>query len=197
MQLQVATKFNGSAALICLLDRPYNTYYAAYNILNACHNGDINFDPYPQFQRVKCGKNANISIKTLTSTEKSLFHLTSTLCNFPPHTQTEVTWSQQLSSSESTRKLYAQIKALSARLHAYCSTGQGIRVRRIVSGSVSVGAKQGSIISPILLSVYFEALLILLCKSHVGCFIGSWFVEALADADDLALLVPSATAMRR
>ena len=59
------------------------------------------------------------------------------------------------------------------------------------------GVKQGGIISPIMFCVYIDNLLLLLAKSEVGCFIGKWFVGALAYADDIVLLAPSASAMRR
>jgi hypothetical protein len=63
--------------------------------------------------------------------------------------------------------------------------------------SVVNGVKQGAIISPILFCVYLDNLLIELREAGVGCFIGSWFVGALAYADDLVLLAPTASAMRR
>ena len=37
--------------------------------------------------------------------------------------------------------------------------------------------------------------ILLLAKSEVGCFIGNWFIGALAYADDIVLLAPSASAM--
>ena len=64
------------------------------------------------------------------------------------------------------------------------------------SFSVSNGVKQGAIISPILFCVYLDTLLIELRKAGVGCFIGDWFVAALAYADDVILLAPTARAMR-
>ena len=42
-----------------------------------------------------------------------------------------------------------------------------------------------------------DGLLIKLTKSGMGCFFGPFFVGALAYADDLALLAPTATAMRK
>ena len=58
------------------------------------------------------------------------------------------------------------------------------------------GVKQGGIISPILFCVYSDDFLLLLAKSEVGCFIGYWFIGALAYADDIVLLAPTASAMR-
>ena len=59
------------------------------------------------------------------------------------------------------------------------------------------GVKQGAILSPILFCVYIDNLLILLSKSGVGCHIGGYFLGALAYADDIVLLAPSPTAMRK
>src|SRR5664279_1633667 len=65
------------------------------------------------------------------------------------------------------------------------------------SFSVRNGAKQGAIISPILFCVYLDVLLIELKKAALGCFLGNWFAAALAYADDIILLAPSARAVRR
>ena len=58
------------------------------------------------------------------------------------------------------------------------------------------GVKQGAIISPILFCIYLDTLLLELKKAGLGCHIGHWFVAALAYADDLVLLAPTARAMR-
>lgn len=63
--------------------------------------------------------------------------------------------------------------------------------------SVLNGVKQGAIISPILFCVYLDVLLEKLRDAGVGCYIAGCFVGALAYADDLVLLTPSASAMRR
>ena len=44
--------------------------------------------------------------------------------------------------------------------------------------------------------VYLDTLLIELQKAGLGCHIGHWFVAALAYADDVVLLAPTARAMR-
>ena len=59
------------------------------------------------------------------------------------------------------------------------------------------GVKQGGVLSPILYCVYIDDLLLALSKSGVGCYIGSNFVGALAYADDIVLIAPTATAMRK
>ena len=62
--------------------------------------------------------------------------------------------------------------------------------------SVGNGVKQGGIISPILFCIYLDGLLIRLRDSGLGCYIGLDFLGALAYADDLTLLAPTAYAMR-
>jgi hypothetical protein len=52
------------------------------------------------------------------------------------------------------------------------------------------GVCQGAILSPVLLCVYFDTLVISLAKTGLGCHIGSFFVGALAYADDWVLLAP-------
>jgi hypothetical protein len=78
-------------------------------------------------------------------------------------------------------------------------TGQQVRVLwngvSSCNFSVSNGVKQGAIISPILFCVYLDTLLLELKKAGVGCFIGNWFVAALAYADDVVLLAPTARAI--
>jgi hypothetical protein len=62
--------------------------------------------------------------------------------------------------------------------------------------SVKNGVKQGAIVSPILFCVYLDVLLNELKKAGLGCFVGTWFAAALAYADDIILMAPSARAMR-
>jgi len=63
---------------------------------------------------------------------------------------------------------------------------------------VNNGVRQGGVISPILFCIYIDGLLQRLIKSGVGCYmyIGDIFVGALAYADDIVLVAPSASAMR-
>lgn len=48
-----------------------------------------------------------------------------------------------------------------------------------------------------LFSIYIDNLLSLLSRSGVGCYIGPHFIGALAYADDIVLIAPTASAMRR
>ena len=59
------------------------------------------------------------------------------------------------------------------------------------------GVKQGGVLSPVLFCVYLDELLLALSAAKVGCYVGSVFVGALAYADDLVLIAPSATALRK
>ena len=63
--------------------------------------------------------------------------------------------------------------------------------------SILNGVKQGGVLSPILFCIYFDGLLHKLSNAGYGCYIGYMFVGALAYADDVVLLAPSANAMRR
>jgi len=62
---------------------------------------------------------------------------------------------------------------------------------------VKNGVRQGGIISPVLFCIYIDGLLYMLSESGVGCYIGHVFVGALAYADDIALLAPTPSVMRR
>jgi len=51
--------------------------------------------------------------------------------------------------------------------------------------------------SPVLFCVYIDGLLTALASANVGCYIGRNYVGALAYADDLVLIAPSASALRK
>jgi hypothetical protein len=59
------------------------------------------------------------------------------------------------------------------------------------------GVKQGGVLSPVLFCIYIDGLLVLLAKAGCGCYIGKHFMGTLAYADDIVLLAPSPTALRK
>jgi len=62
--------------------------------------------------------------------------------------------------------------------------------------SVSNGVKQGGVLSPVLFCLYMDGLLDRLSHSKIGCIFGNVYAGALAYADDIVLLAPTASAMR-
>jgi hypothetical protein len=93
-----------------------------------------------------------------------------------------------------------QVPALIIRVLINFYLGNFVRVHwcGIVSDYFLVGngVKQGSVLSPVLFCLYLDGLLVALLKAGVGCYIGTNFVGALAYADDIVLLAPSASALR-
>lgn len=62
--------------------------------------------------------------------------------------------------------------------------------------SVSNGVRQGGVLSPILFTVYLDALISRLSSAGVGCHFYHHFVGVLCYADDIALIAPSPSALR-
>ena len=56
--------------------------------------------------------------------------------------------------------------------------------------------RQGGVLSPILVTIYMDDLLLELERAGVGCFWRHHYVGAVCYADDLALLAPSLSALR-
>jgi len=59
------------------------------------------------------------------------------------------------------------------------------------------GVKQGGVLSPVMFCIDIDNLLVALPKTGAGLFIGNNFFKALANADDIVLLAPSVTALRK
>ena len=57
--------------------------------------------------------------------------------------------------------------------------------------------KQGGVLSPVLFCIYIDGLLTKLSESGVGCYMGDNFLGALGYADDIVLIAPSPSAMRK
>ena len=62
---------------------------------------------------------------------------------------------------------------------------------------VSNGVRQGGVLSPILFTVYLDEFLTRLSKLGIGCHFDSIYAGSFGYADDIALLTPSPSAMRR
>ena len=63
--------------------------------------------------------------------------------------------------------------------------------KRSSSFQLTNGTRQGSVLSPVLFSVYLDDLLAELRALQLGCHIGGWWYGALGYADDLILLAPN------
>ena len=74
---------------------------------------------------------------------------------------------------------------------------QQMRVRWDLCLARFVGVRQGSLLSPVLFSVYLDELLDMLSDSNVGCYWGGDFAGTVCYADDIVLLAPSVSALRR
>ena len=79
----------------------------------------------------------------------------------------------------------------------YCDQLMCVRWGHSLSTSfcVSNGVRQGSVLSPVLFSVYIDNLLDSLEESSVGCYWGHQFAGALCYVNDLVLLAPTASVL--
>ena len=98
------------------------------------------------------------------------------------------------------RRLMSQgLCPLVCRILLAMHTDQLVRLRwgGVVSDSISVsnGVKQGGILSPVLFSIYADAILNALRESGQGCYIGRLFCGAVAYADDIIILAPTRSAL--
>ena len=105
------------------------------------------------------------------------------------------------SSSKADFQFLKRVSAHIARFLAVFYTSQTVRVQWNDSlsepFSIRNGVKQGGVLSPILFTIYYDALLIELKKSGFGCHIGNTFMGALSYADDITLLAPTRMALRK
>ena len=53
------------------------------------------------------------------------------------------------------------------------------------------GVRQGGVLSPVLFTIYYDALIQKLSETNVGCHVGHKFVGALSYADDLVIMAPT------
>ncbi len=92
------------------------------------------------------------------------------------------------------RLLKRKVPSLVTRLiiHMYMNGSMRIRWRDANSEyfSASNSIKQGSVLSPILFSIYIDDLIERLLKNKEGCWVGNKFFGCIVYADDVELLVP-------
>ena len=69
--------------------------------------------------------------------------------------------------------------------------------KRSTSFKLTNGTRQGSVLSPILFSVYLDDLLKELRNLHLGCHIGGYWLGGCGYADDLILMAPSRDVLQR
>ena len=62
---------------------------------------------------------------------------------------------------------------------------------------ISNGTRQGSVLSPLLFSIYLDDLILQLRNQGLGCHIGGFWLGACGYADDLILLAPSRDVLQK
>ena len=84
-------------------------------------------------------------------------------------------------------------------MNMYVKSSARIKWDDIFSGvfNISNGVKQGGVLSPFLFCIYIDDLLSSISETHLGCHIGNIYVGVLAYADDIVLLAPTPSAMRK
>jgi len=75
-----------------------------------------------------------------------------------------------------------------------CVAWNGLRSQYFLATN---GVKHGGVLSQMLYLLYIDGLLVKLSNAGVGCYFGPIFVGALTYADDLLLLAPTPSAMRK
>ena len=84
-------------------------------------------------------------------------------------------------------------------LHMYTNQKLQVRWNDVISNQFSVknGVRQGGVMSPLLFGVYVDGLLELLKNLGIGCFIRQYFCGAAGYADDIILLCPTSSGLRK
>ena len=59
------------------------------------------------------------------------------------------------------------------------------------------GVKQGSLISPLLFTLYIDSLFLVLKQLGLGCHVGLTYASAFGYVDDIALVVPSLCCLKK
>ena len=97
--------------------------------------------------------------------------------------------------------LKREMSPLVLRLLLFMYTNQTLRVKwgsvMLESFTVMNEVKQGGVLSPVLFAVYTDGLLLRLQESGFGCHMGGHYACALAYADDITLISPSMTGLRK
>ena len=83
-------------------------------------------------------------------------------------------------------------------MNMYISQKMQVRFSNVLSSQFTVGnrVKQGSVLSPILFTVYLDSLIKTLKQRNIGCKIGNKFLGAFGYADDLTLLCPTLSGLQ-
>ena len=84
-------------------------------------------------------------------------------------------------------------------LLSYLSIEAKVMWRGCYSKSFKIfnGVKQSGVLSPVLFSIYIDELIKMVRNTGAGCFVGSKCCSILVYADDILLLAPTVTALRK
>ena len=82
-------------------------------------------------------------------------------------------------------------------MHSYYNQEMRIKWNSALSGTFNTSnrVKQGSVLSPLLFTIYLDQLILSLKDLGVGCHLNGMFVGAFSYADDVTLLAPTNMAL--